>query len=175
MSANKFITNFLFFISFLVVTLLSYLTDSYIDYSNEGFTLIRILVMGVGLFYFSKLSGHISILQSVKEKLNKYSSAKGRAGAVLPFLLMVIHLVVVAFLTEKINNRLLDNYHLVTTAIIKDCSKSKGAEHCLYSYMVDNSYYEIKYDNEIDNYRFKNNDTVKIIYFPFNPVISRFK
>jgi hypothetical protein len=93
----------------------------------------------------------------------------------IALVLFFLHLIIVTKATESLNYYLLLSDHKQTIATIKDCYKSKGTEYCVYSYLVDNKQYDIKYCNEPDNLKFKEFDTTTVIYYSKFPVISKLK
>ena len=168
-------SNILYFLLFIGLTVISYATFFFVDYSADYFTILRALIMGVCFFYFYKLTGHLTYLTKAKDKLNAYPFAKNSGGTLIAFLLFIIHLILVNVGGESLNDKLLAMDSGQTTATIKDCYSSKGTEYCVYSYSVDNKHYDIKYCNEPDNLKLKETDTTTVIYYTRFPVISRLK
>jgi len=172
---TKIITNILFFLLLIQLTIASYAITFFIDYSADYFTIARVFIMGVCFFYFYKLTGHLTYLKRAKEKLNTYPSAKDNGGTLISFCLFIVHLILVNIGGETLNDKLLATDNRETTATIKDCYSSKGTEYCVYIYSIDNKNYEVKYCNEPDNLKFKETDTTTVIYYSKFPVISKLK
>lgn len=172
---TKIISNILYLLLFLGLTVVSYATFFFVDYFADYFTILRALIMGGCFFYFYKLTAHLTYLTRAKEKLNTYPSAKNSGGTLIAFCLFILHLILVNVGGEKLNDKLLATSNRETTATIKDCYSSKGTEYCVYSYSVDNKHYEIKYCNEPENLKFKETDTTTVIYYSKFPVISKLK
>ena len=172
---TKVISNILYFLLFLGLTIASYAVIFLIDYSAGYFTIARIFIMGVSFFYFYKLTGHSTYLTRVKKKFNTYLRAKDSGGILIAFCFFILHLVLVNIGGEKLNDKLLAMDNRETTATIKDCHVSKGREYCVYEYSVGNKHYEIKYCNEPNNLKFKESDTTTVVYYSKFPVISKLK
>ena len=172
---TKVISNIVYFLLFVVLTIAFYAILFFIDYSAGYFTIARVFIMGVCFFYFYKLTGHSTYLRRAKEKLNTSLHAKKGGGILIALCFFIIHLILVNVGGEKLNDKLLAMDNRETTATIKDCHLSKGKEYCVYEYTVDNRYYEIKYCNDPDNLKFKESDTTTVIYYTKFPSISKLK
>ena len=172
---TKIISNILYFLLLIGLTVASYAITFFIDYSADYFTIARALMMGVCFFYFYNLTGNLTNLRRAAEKINTYPSAKGSGRTLIAFCLFILHLIIVNIGGGKLNNTLLTMDNRETTATIKDCYSSKGTEYCVYSYSVDNKHYEFKYCNEPGNLKFKETDTTTVIYYSKFPVISKLK
>ncbi len=172
---TKIISNIIYFLLFIGLTIASYAITFFIDYSADYFTIARMLIMGISFFYFYKLTRHLTILQRATVKFNSYPSAKNSGATLIAFFLFIIQLLIVNLGGEKLNDKLLKSDYRETFATIKDCYSSKGSEYCVYNYTVDNKHYEIKYRNDLNKLKFSESDTTTIIYYTKFPVISRLK
>lgn len=158
---------FLFFgITFLLFAMMFLVNSSAIHLIS------KLSALGISYFYFYRLCRFLASLK--KQKADTASPDEKRLNLVTWFVFL-IHLVLVNTAGEKLMLYLLMNDHQHTTASIRDCEISKGSEYCIYTYVVDNNHYEIKYCNEPDNLKLKQGDTVTVLYYTKFPVISKLK
>ena len=173
---TKIISNIVYFLLFVGLTIALYAILFLIDYSAGYFTIARVLIMGVCFFYFYKLTGHSAYLTRAKKKLNIFQPGIDIGGILIALCFFILHLALVNVGGEKLNDKLLAMDNRETIATIKDCHISKGKkEYCVYEYSVDNKHYEIKYCNQPRNLKFKESDTTTVIYYSKFPVISKLK
>lgn len=163
---SKLIKTSLFAFLFIVVSIATYAT-SYVDYSFDHLTLLRILAMGLCYFYFYKLAEYVYTSLSIP--------AKNQTPAFYAFIVFFLHMLLLSIGTDYLNNWLINKSPCETIAMINNCHKSKGTEYCMYSYTIDHKSYTLKYCNEPANLRFRESDTVTIVYFSSFPVISKLK
>lgn len=110
------------------------------------------------------------------KKKNKYPMRFKKTGYIaIPALLFFLHLLIIGLSVEKLNYYLLVSDKKQTIAVIKNCYKSKGTEWCVYSYVVDNTRYEIKYSNDAPKLKLREFDTTTVFYYSKLPVISKLK
>ncbi len=167
--------NIVYFILFILLTVTIYGNFTFVDYSFDYVTIIRILLMAICYLYFYILTEHIYTLLKVNKKHETPIKFKKSGWTFIPFVLFLLHLVLVSIATDRLNNYLIDCDNKQTIATIKDCHKSRGTEYCVYSYSVDNKHYEIKYCNEPDNLKLKETDKTTVIYYSKFPIISKLK
>jgi len=174
-TSNIFLNSILFSLGLILLTIATYYAFTYIDFSSGYFTVVKALLLFASLFYFVQLSRYSSLLKRVTERINKRTNLKSAGKVVLGLILMLLHLVIVHVGGEEINNYLLSNNNKQTTGSIKRCYKSGGTQHCIYGYTVDGAYYERLHNILPKENRYKEKDTVTVVYYPSNPVISRLK
>jgi len=157
------------------LTAANYAVCTFIDYSFEYFVFIRILVGALSYLYFFHLVGHIYTKLGFDKKRGYPTKFKKTGWSIIPGILFFIHLISVTSATDYINDFLVRSKNSLTFATIKDCHKSRGTEYCVCSYLVDNKYYAIKYNNEPTSLKLKEGDTTSILYYPNIPQIGRLK
>ncbi len=161
---------------FILLTITTYLVITFIDYTFDFFIVIKIIPIGFSYYYFYKVTEHInSSLFAYKKKVDPNKFKKNGWTLIIPGILIFAFQISIALATESLNYQLILSDNKQTTATIKDCSKSKGTEYCIYSYSVDNKNYEIKYCNESTNLKLKEYDTATVIYYSKFPIISKLK
>ena len=89
---TKVISNILYFILFLGLTVASYAIIFLIDYSADYFTIARVFIMGVCFFYFYKLTGHSIYLTRIKKKLNIFQPGIDIGGILIALVFFILHL-----------------------------------------------------------------------------------
>lgn len=172
---NKTLNNIKYVIIFILLTLATYVTFTFVDYSFDYFMVGRILLMGICYFYFYKLTEHIYTTLREYKKNETPIKFKKSGWTFIAIVLFFAHLISVSIATDSLNYHLILSDSKQTMATIKDCRKSRGTEYCVYSYSVDNKIYEIKYCNEPDNLKLKETDTSTVVYYSKFPVISKLK
>jgi len=161
----------LFFILLIITT---YLAFTFIDYTFDFFIVIRIILLGFSYYFFYKVTEHIySSIFEYKKKENLNKLKKNGWVLIIPGILIFAFQISVAMAIDSLNHQLILSDNKQTTATIKDCSKSKGTEYCIYSYSVDNKNYEVRYCNESTN--LKEYDTATVIYYSKFPIISKLR
>jgi len=174
-TSNIFLNSVLFTLGLIVLTVATYYAFTYIDFSSGYFTVVKAALLIASLFYFILLSRHSDLLKQIAERINKRANLKSAGLVILGLILMMLHLVVTHVGGEEINTYLLADNNKQITGVIKRCYKSGGTQHCIYGYTVDGAYYERLHNNLPKDYKYKEKDTVTVLYYPPNPVISRLK
>lgn len=165
---TKLWINIAYIILFFLLTVAVYLTFTFANCSFVNDTFSRILLIAICYLYFYKLKGHLNTQSKVTKKHKRAIKFKKKRWKFSAFSLGLLHFFLVYFATYNLNNYLIESDSKQTIATIKDCSKSRGTEYCVYSYTIDNQYYEIEYCREPY-------DTTTVIYYSKLPVISRLK
>lgn len=145
----------IFILGFVLLSIIYYFIWSYVDESFDDGMLLRTtaISLGAGFFYL----------------LFKTYNKKWTPTFVF---VMIIHLGSTLWVTDKINEQLLLSNHETVTAIISNCKKTRGTEYCNYCYSVKNKLYKHTILNEAPIYKYKNNDTIRVVYYINNPVVS---
>ncbi|HLP37482.1 hypothetical protein [Lacibacter sp.] len=123
--------------------------------------------------YFWVLVKQVPVLKNARQKINQYPSANNLGGVVIALTLGIIHMALVSFGTIKFNNYLLSTSGKLANAVIKDCRQNKRGEYCLYQYAVNDKFYQVQIFNRPKKY--KEQDTIAVLYYPKLPVISIIK
>ncbi len=167
--------SFIYLFLFIPLSVLAYVTFTFVDQTFYFFTIIRILLLGICYFYFYKLTGHIYKVKNENKK--SYAPMKFKRGGLTFFasISFVCYLILGSICAYNFNNALLKYDNKMVIATIKDCYKYRGTEYCIYCYVVDGNNYEIKFCNEPNNLKLKENDRTTVIYCTKFPVISKLK
>lgn len=156
-------------LGFVGVTYLNFWIFTNISYSQILFLLFRFIGISaiIGFFYF--IFGNSKIINKASEYIEK-KQIKENGRFLFSFLLGVFCLVLISEGTESYEEHVLSYASRETTAEISQCYKV----YCVYSYNVNNKFYQRKFLNE-KKYGFINKDKVVVIYYSDNPLISRIK
>jgi hypothetical protein len=155
----------------LLILIVGYFLETYIDYSSSYFGLLKFTMIGIAVFYSYKLIP-MSMALSFAENKWGINRKQGVGFAFLSWLFTAIAILIfVEIGSERVNNFLLEKKNEITIATIGNCYTSSVQEYCIYSYFINGYYYEHKFKNQ--RHKFKNGDTIQIKYYVNNPIISK--
>lgn len=165
--------NIFYFLAFIVLTIVQYLVYFFIDHSSGFSTIARLLLFTFSMFYFLKLTFYVKNLAKTAVWLEQNTS-DGKGVALIFLVPLVLHILLVDFGGKILNDLLLKSDYKETVATIKECS-TKGTDYCIYSYTVDNRYYEVKYYYDTNKLKLKKSEKITIVYYPKFPVLCKVK
>ncbi len=173
---KRAIIPFLFFVGFVLLSGLYYwqlvLFNKPMVYGAVSGVLRAILIVS-GFAYCWMLVRKLPFLKNARQKIDQYPSSRNQGGFVIAITLGIIHMAGVYFGAERFNQYLLTSCGKVTNAVINNCRQNRHGKYCLYEYTINQQVYRVSTLNKSKKY--KEHDTISILYYPDWPAISVIK